>query len=322
MKRGNSLLLVLLLIITLLSGCSNRYFGGISERSDGDPNAYTEAILPESENDVYGDEVTSTLFFRYLNEEMLAGVKKTFHVTSDKTIEEMVVQALIDGPEETDYRFSRLIPEGTKIVSVKEQSDYLSITLSSAFLERVEDDIGGEVLRKQLAFQSIVNSVTAIGNFSRVVILVDSTGQGNGSRLTYTQAGWEDIDDLIIDPAGMDLSVVLTADNIMEKVMSSLMEMDYEALIHYLAERDYDGSRGPTQTEIADTLEDKASLVSFSMPMPVQVLSDGTTAVALLDITYNTGSGGTYTLTNQPVRMIFEDVWKVSFASLSAMLPK
>ncbi len=322
MKRTIRCTLLLVLILCVLSGCADRFVGGITERNDGDPNAYTDAILPESGNDVLGDEVKATLFFRYLNEEMLAGVEKTFRVTNDKTIEELVVQALIDGPEENDYRFSRLIPDDTKLISVKEQSDYLSVTLSGAFLERVEDDITGEVVRKQLAVQSIVNSVTALGNYSRVVILVDQSGQGNGARLTYTQAGWEDKGDLSVEPLGLDFSVVLTPDNVMEKVMDNLMELNYEDLITYLAERDTDGTAGPTLPEIAEALEKKASFVSFSLSQPVRVLSGGTSAVALLDITYNSGSGGTYTLTDQPVRMVFEDVWKVSFRSLSAMLPE
>ena len=37
-------------LMLLLTGCSGQYYGGIAERTDGLEDAYTEDILPESQN--------------------------------------------------------------------------------------------------------------------------------------------------------------------------------------------------------------------------------------------------------------------------------
>ena len=46
------------------------------------------------------------------------------------------LQALIDGPQDTQYQFNALISPDTELVSVKEQSGYLSVTLSENFSKR------------------------------------------------------------------------------------------------------------------------------------------------------------------------------------------
>ena len=133
-----------------LTGCSGQYYGGIAERTDGLEDAYTEDILPESQNTSYGSKVSATLYFRYLSEDLLAGVEQEFTVTAENTIEELVVQALIDGPQDTQYQFNALISPDTELVSVKEQSGYLSVTLSEKFLEKMSQSIESEEMRRRL----------------------------------------------------------------------------------------------------------------------------------------------------------------------------
>ena len=138
-------------LMLFLTGCSGQYYGGIAERTDGLEDAYTEDILPESQNTSYGSKVSATLYFRYLSEDLLAGVEQEFTVTAENTIEELVVQALIDGPQDTQYQFNALISPDTELVSVKEQSGYLSVTLSEKFLEKMSQSIESEEMRRRLA---------------------------------------------------------------------------------------------------------------------------------------------------------------------------
>ena len=225
-KGRTRLLCALLCTLLLLSGCTRSYYGGIAEREDGDAAAYTEDILPESQDNAYGSKVTATLYYRYMAEDLLAAVEQEFTVTAEKTLEEMAIQALIDGPKDTQYEYNALISSETEIVSVKEQSGYLSVTLSSEFLDEMVQDIDGEATRRRLAVQAIVNTVTGIGNYSRVLILVDETGSGNGERLTYAEAGWEEYGDRTIEPMARDTSVILTPENALEIVLRSLVEKE------------------------------------------------------------------------------------------------
>lgn len=314
-------LCALLCALACLTGCSRAYYGGISERGDGDASAYTADILLESQDNAYGNKVTATLYYRYMAEDLLAAVEQEFTVTAEKTLEEMAIQALIDGPQDTQYEYSSLISSETKIVSVKEQSGYLSVTLSREFLDEMVQDIDGEATRRRLAVQAIVNTVTGIGNYSRVLILVDEMGSGNGERLTYAEAGWEEYGDRTIEPMARDTSVILTPENAADIVLRSLVEKDYDRMEYFLADRDYDGSACPTRAELTEILSAKASIVSYRLEGPATVSPDGKRAVALVDITY-VGTGGQMAeLTGLPIRLIREEVWKVSFQSLDTMFP-
>lgn len=322
-RKGRTRLLCALLctLLLLLSGCTRSYYGGIAEREDGDAAAYTEDILPESQDNAYGSKVTATLYYRYIAEDLLAAVEQEFTVTAEKTLEEMAIQALIDGPKDTQYEYNALISSETEIVSVKEQSGYLSVTLSSEFLDEMVQDIDGEATRRRLAVQAIVNTVTGIGNYSRVLILVDETGSGNGERLTYAEAGWEEYGDRTIEPMARDTSVILTPENALEIVLRSLVEKDYDHMEYFLADRDYDGTACPTRAELTDILSAKASIVSYTLEGPATVSPDGQRAVALVDIAYVGSNGQMTELTGLPIRLIREDVWKVSFQSLDTMFP-
>ena len=91
MRRNNwkiSLFAALLCALLALSGCTRAYYGGIVEREDGDAGAYTQDILPESQDNAYGSNVTATLYYRYMAEDLLAAVEQEFTVTVEKTLED------------------------------------------------------------------------------------------------------------------------------------------------------------------------------------------------------------------------------------------
>lgn len=314
----------LMAAVLLLSGCSakERYYGGVSERTDSDMSAYTADILPQSQENAYGDRITATLYYRYLSENMLAGIEQEFDVTAEKTLEEMVVQALIDGPQDSSYQFNALINPETRLVSVKEQSGYLSVTLSKEFLERTDENIIADAQRRRLAVQSIVNSVASVGNFSRVLLLVDENNTGNGQRISYAEAGWEEMEETIIEPLELDASVLLTPENVVDIVMNALVEKDYGKLEYYLASSDYDGTVRPGYAEFTEVLDSKATIVGFERTDPAMVAGDGSRAVAVISIKYIDAGGKTAELTALPIRLMHEGVWKVSFQSLQTMFPE
>ena len=115
--------------------------------------------------------------------------------------------------------------------------------------------------------------------------------------------------------------MILTPENALELVLRSLVEKDYDHMEYFLADRDYDGTACPTRAELTDILSAKASIVSYSLEGPATVSPDGQRAVALVDIAYVGSNGQMTELTGLPIRLIREDVWKVSFQSLDTMFP-
>ena len=321
--KNRVIALMLCVMLLMLSGCtSSHYYGGIKERSDGISDAYTQDILPRSQDNAYGEAASATLYFRYLSEELLAGMEREFHVTAESTLEEMVVLALIEGPQDASYQYNAVIHPDTTLIGVKEQSGYLSITLSGEFVERMDEDLIVDAQRRRLAVQSIVNSVISIGNYSRVLILIDDDHNGIGERMTYVEAGWEDLGERPMEPMALDASVILTPENVLSIVMNALVEKDYEYMEYYLAGQDYDGTPRPGYAEVTAAMEEKSSIVGFVMNGPAIVSENGKRAVASLTITYIDQTGKTAELTEVPVRLLHEGVWKVSYRSLQDMFPE
>lgn len=254
-------------------------------------------------------------------EDLLAAGGAEFTVTAEKTLEEMAIQALIDGPKDTQYEYNALISSETEIVSVKEQSGYLSVTLSSEFLDEMVQDIDGEATRRRLAVQAIVNTVTGIGNYSRVLILVDETAPATAERLTYAEAGWEEYGDRTIEPMARDTSVILTPENALEIVLRSLVEKDYDHMEYFLADRDYDGTAWPHARGAHGHPVGKGLHRELHAGRPRDRVPGRQRAVALVDIAYVGSNGQMTELTGLPIRLIREDVWKVSFQSLDTMFP-
>ena len=84
-------------LMLFLTGCSGQYYGGVAERTDGLEDAYTEDILPESQNTSYGSKVSATLYFRYLSEDLLAGVEQEFTVTAENSVGSGTVTRIMKG---------------------------------------------------------------------------------------------------------------------------------------------------------------------------------------------------------------------------------
>lgn len=321
-NRRIALVLCMCLLMQVCCGCTAQYYGGIRERNDGLTDAYTQDILPRSQDNAYGNQVSATLYYRYLSEDLLAGVEQEFQVTAEITLEEMVVQALIEGPQDTSYQYNAVINPDTELISVKEQSGYLSVTLSHEFVERMDEDIIADAARRRLAVQSIVNSVISIGNYSRVLILIDDDNNGIGERMTYAEAGWEEKGDRTMEPMELDMSVLLTPENVLTIVMTALVEKDYSRMEYYLAGQDYDGEIRPGYAEMMAAMEEKSSVVGFELSEPTVVSGDGKRAVAVMDVTYINQAGKTAEIVSLPIRMLHEGVWKVSFRSLQDMIPE
>ena len=322
-KKWVWLLLAVLLCAALpLAGCANQYFGGIKERDNGENEDFTGAVLPESRDNAYGGKVDATLYYRYLDEKLLAPVDQVFTVTAEKTIEELVIQALIDGPGEGNYQYGQLLHPLTRLVSVKAQSGNLSITFNDAFLYLLENEgYDSGMQRKALAVQSIVNALTGIGNYSRVLILIDYAGNGIGERLSMRDVSEGGVADRAMEPMGYDANIVITPHKTMEMVLQAIVEKDYDKLERYIADVDYNGAEGPSRQQVAERMNTKASLVSFTLHEEFTVSRDGQRATGLVDITYVDNSGHPSELTALPVRLLREEVWKMSFPSMDAMLP-
>lgn len=313
--RGAALCLAALLILPL-GGCAGvDYYGVTARRDDPSLDGYTSAILPEGEGTTVG-LIPATVYYPYMDTGLLAPVSYSFSLTAENTLEQLVVKRLIQGPDD-GTAFTPLINPQTSIVQIKEQQGYLSITLSKEFLEEYE---GWEqtAQSRRLAVLSIVDSITELGIHSRVLLLVDKKGDGTGERLTAAEAGLST--GTTLEPMARDTSCMLTIQGVARLALQAFVEKDAAQLQAYLAAADLDGTLAPDTDALTQALSDGVTLVSFEVLGDVSASTDGRQATVTVNYAYTDKTGHPVQMNAVPLRLIREDIWKVSFTSLNAGL--
>ena len=118
--------------------------------------------IPEKEEKP--KEVTISLYFADENIAHLKAEKRTF--SNDENLAKSVVQAIIDGPQNTDL--CSLIPGDTEINSIKLSGDVCTLDLNDEFT-----NFTGGTSMENLAVFSLVNSLCEVDGVSKVKINID-----------------------------------------------------------------------------------------------------------------------------------------------------
>jgi hypothetical protein len=263
--------LALMLILLLLTGCTSEPLASLSVTS-----APQEDDVPEPESNTADIEQHSVLWFRFLDEPLLAAEERTVSRLPNESYETALLKALLSGPSLSNANLTALFPSGTRIVSTVRQDDMLFVTLSSQIMNRLSDEPDNwqsdaswrtEIpLRRQLAMQSIAATITENTTVQQVVILVEPNGNMTDSiRLRQSYYTLDSSDSSLADPLVRDESLLLTPANTLNVILTLLKSQDYSRLYRYVAEEDPDtGKDKPSSDEFADELRASAALVSFS----------------------------------------------------------
>ncbi len=118
-----------------------------------------------------GTQIDVVLFFASVDKSGMIGQDYTLHSDETHTIEWMVVEALIDGPEGNDVL--QTVPGGTKVNRVTTKDSICYVDLSKEFMEYLTE------VPPELTVYSIVNSLCNLGNVNSVVITIDGETTSN-----------------------------------------------------------------------------------------------------------------------------------------------
>ena len=234
-------LLPLLLLVFLLTGCSRDPLTSVVQTAPADVPAPMIDGLPE-----YHDQ--ATLWFRFGEEPFLAAESRTINHSRTEGHALSVLRALVAGPSTASAGLNPLFPTGTQVISATQAGPVMFITLSRHIMNSYPDEPATwrsqaswaiEVpLRRQLAMQSIVATITENFAVDRVVILVEQTGKATDSlRLRqdyYTLDGNMDLADALI----RDESLLLTPTRTAEVILQCWQERDFSRLYRYIAHID------------------------------------------------------------------------------------
>ncbi len=323
MHRRFCVFLSILLCLSLTGCAGGVLFSPIDEADDPETNAqYIVDILPDEQSDTYHMQ-TATLYYKHYSEDILVGVQAEFSLALGQTIEEAVINALIDGPGEY-HDLSALIPDGTRLISLIQRDAYLEVTLSNEFFfvpaaapsDWESDPSWREVVytQRRLATYSIVNALASLGHSPSVLLLIDTEETGNGQRLGRSYFGLEiDTQDVPMEPLTMDVSYVFTPAKSAALVFESIIRQDTDQLSRFLV-------TSKTSSSITNMITSQLyplDITSFSLPAPEALVSvDGQSCVLLTDIT----TGSTLQSARPLVLRLENNIWKVDFDCLCSIL--
>ncbi len=121
----------------------------------------------KSENLNNYQQVTVTVYFSDATGEKLVATERNTTISTSISKERQVVTALLEGPE--DNSLLPTMPAGTSLISVTVKNNICYVNLSADFLT------GDLKISPYATIYSLVNSLTALSNISKVQIMIDGS---------------------------------------------------------------------------------------------------------------------------------------------------
>ena len=307
--------LFLLLLALLLTGCAAH---PLSETAQPLPTE-VEALHPIAP-DALASSDTVTLWFRYLDEPLLAPETRAIALSPDQPMEYALITALLTGPDVQSTELTELFPAGTRLLSTVRQGRTLFVTLSREIMNGYPDEPADGLsdpywaaempLRRRLCMQSLIATVTENCDVDEVQVLLEQQGNVTDS-LRLRQRYYLDTDDnrQLADPLTRDDSLLLSPGTAMTTILSLWQQRDWTRLTRYIIADDGDA--------LTDTFNGLPGLLDFSLSGPTVA---GHTATFTLTARLSAPTG-TYTRSGRVIRLREEHgLWRITPEQLTGWL--
>lgn len=328
-KTGAKALLALLLSLALLTGCEAVLPGDTGtpapevSSGQGDMAGFAPDLSPQADEAAF-TYVEVPLYFRMREESMLARETRTVRVPTDRRLESVLIEAMIEGPSASLLELTGVFNAGTEVVKVEESGTLLTVTLGRTFLDKPADaplnwqnnaSWRTEVLlRRRLALLAIVNTITEITDFIEVQFLIqESAADLSGRRILRSELYEGAYGDTVMPPIRRDEQALLTHFNTAAIILESWLTKDFTRLYQFVAER-------PTEAEFQEkVITIDRSLIEFAM-LAGNVFEDGQSAVLTAELRIS-GAGGTVVIGQYPIHMKLENgVWRIPYEKLIKLM--
>ncbi len=293
----------------------------------------TEPALPQaaaSETTHTSEE--STLWFRFLDEPFLAPETRTITRQTGQSEEIALLTALFAGPGTQYVELSSPFPEGTRVLSTFRQDRTLLVTVSREWLNPFPDEPEDwradprwqtEVpLRRRLAMQSLVGTVTENCDIDEVVVLLEQGASITASlRLPQRWFLGETGGDEPASPQTRDESMLLTPPVTAAAIMTCWTQRDWNRLYRYVSASDPGtGETRPDYRSFVAAMEKLAPLMGFT-PLGWSVTRDGTRCTFSVRAELRGDDGILRTEDARILRLHRSGgIWKISMESLTDWL--
>lgn len=335
MKKALMALLVTLVLLVL---CEPHVRSLIVQRVSG-AEKYIRPAQPERQRAFLSEQLGSmeksdmlpvTLYYRFGDTALLGAQRVELDLRREETIAARIVQQLVDGPDIARDRLSGVFPQGTQVISVTGEERTAFVTLSEAFLGKPDgapadwEDIASwqeeAALRRRLAVQSIVLSLTEDGRYQRVQLYIADNDDDIPRRIPMA---WFDpsVTDptLVLAASPRDEKIMLTPGRAMTMILEAWQARDVETLYTLLAPRQGELLPAPGVLE-AELSEIDVSLLSYETSQGT-VSYDGQVATMVLDASVRSAAGGDAQIVRESVPLVrWQDNWAIEMDTLRSLM--
>lgn len=187
------------------------------------------------------DLLDITLYFRCKGTELLSAQQAQLDIRREETVATSIVRQLIDGPKTASGALQGLFPRETRLVSVTAEGATVFVTLSRGFLGKPDgapadwEDLTvwqeEAALRRMLAVQSLVLSLTEDGRYQRVQVYIADNDDDIPERIALAYFGVQgDAGGAMLAACSRDESFLLTPQRVLDSILSCWQTRDYAGL--------------------------------------------------------------------------------------------
>ena len=293
----------------------------------------TDPLLPAAAyTDVLRIREDATLWFRFQDEPFLAPETRTIVQLNGQSYEEALLTSLFAGPGTQYVELRSPFPQGTRAAAVSRQGRTLLVTLSREFLNGLGDEPADwredrawsqeMPLRRRLAMQSLVATVTENCDVDEVIVLLE---QGEDLKASmWLEQSW------LLDGSGStepappqtrDDTCLLTPTVTGDAILTCWLHRDWQRLYRYVAAVDaYTGESKPEYSAFVARMEALPALTDFE-PMGCSVSRDGLETTLSIWADVRMADGSVRQMDARILRLRRDSgLWKIGMSSLTDWL--
>lgn len=271
------------------------------------------------------DAQEATLYFRFGQTQTLGMERVQLDISREETVASLIVQRLIEGPSASHGQLSGVFPQGTQVISIGAEGSTAFVTLSSAFLGRPDGAPAGwedsaawqeeAALRRRLAVQSVVLSLTEDGRYQRVQFYVADSDDDAPRRIELYWFYTEQADPAtVLAACGRDEAAMLTPHRALEMILDAWQMKDWATLYALLTDTPSLSAFEARMKEI------DATLLSYEASAGT-VSADGRRATLVLDAQTRAGEAGDAQIIREAVPLTrISDNWTMTLDTLLSLM--
>lgn len=260
-----------------------------------------------------GDSFLAVLYFRFMQEELLAQESRKLTVPMDDSLEKALVAAVLQGPSASSPELRRLFSGQVEVVSTLSQDATLFVTLSeSALYEPMEN--------RFLQMQSLAATLIENCGYESVQILIDQKS-APATSLKLSSAFFEPNADGAAPPLTRQDAYILSPFKTAQVILDAWIGKDYERLYQFIAAQDtrLQNARPPYQTALSE-IDGGFSLTGYNLG-PASVSPDGGRAVMNAEMSLLRSAAEQRSLTHYPIILLRENgIWKIRYQDFLSMV--